>query len=71
VPDVSRRLACLPRPHSLTALRNLHHQAATYHRPPHEIAGVALDDPLVAYVFDQAILMAGTNYPDPKKKKAR
>jgi hypothetical protein len=31
---------------------------------------VGLDDPLVAYVFDQAVLMAGTHYP-PDKKKAR
>jgi hypothetical protein len=31
---------------------------------------VALDDPLVAWIFDQAVLMAGTTYP-PEKKKAR
>jgi hypothetical protein len=29
---------------------------------------VGLDDEITAYVFDQAVLMAGTNYPDPKKK---
>jgi hypothetical protein len=39
---------------------------------PHEIAHVGLDDPIVAYVFDQAVLMAGTHYPpDKRKKKAR
>jgi hypothetical protein len=41
----------------------------TYHRSPHEIAGVGLDDDIVAWFFDQAVLMAGTNYPE--KKKAR
>lgn len=36
-------------------------------RSPHEIAQVALDDDIVAWFFDQAVLMAGTAYP-PKKK---
>jgi hypothetical protein len=38
-----------------------------YHRSPHEIAGVAHDDPLVAYLFDQAVMLAGTHYPPEKK----
>jgi hypothetical protein len=69
VPDVSRRLASLPRPRSLTALRRLHQQAATYHRPPHKIAGVGLDDDLVAYLFNEAVLMAGTHFPPEKKAR--
>jgi hypothetical protein len=29
---------------------------------------VGRDDEIVAYLFDQAVMMAGTNYPDPKKR---
>lgn len=32
---------------------------------------MGLDDDIVAWVFDQAVLMAGTNYPPEKKQKAR
>jgi hypothetical protein len=62
VPALQARVAHLPIPMTLTGLRTLHAQAATYQgKTPAEL--MEINDPYAALVFNQACRLAGSYWP--------